>query len=297
MSVTKVYVDSNFSHSRNRKRIEADEKELEELMGKSKAPSSQAPSSQASEQEQEEEQEVVAKAQESEPEPTDPEEKSFKKRYGDLRRHLSDKEKEWEAKFEELKNSNSGTRVLPPKSDEDIAAWASKYPDVAAIVETIATKKADEKLSQYKSKFDEYEKLSYDASRNKAMDAIRQAHSDFDALRKSDEFHNWAEEQPKWVQDALYENEEDARAVIRVLDLYKVDKGMTPSARKEKTKEAASLVTSKNKANMDFENDGEKILESRVAKMSMDEYAKNEKKIMEAIRKGNFVYDLSGGAR
>ena len=287
MSVTKVYVDSNFSHSRNRKRIEADEKELEELMGKSRTP----------EEEQEEKQEVVVKAQESEPEPTDPEEKSFKKRYGDLRRHLSEKEKEWEAKLEELKNSNSGTRVLPPKSDEDIAAWARKYPDVAAIVETIATKKADEKLSQYKSKFDEYEKLSYDASRNKAMDAIRQAHSDFDALRKSDEFHNWAEEQPKWVQDALYENEEDARAVIRVLDLYKVDKGMTPSARKEKTKEAASLVTSKNKANMDFENDGEKILESRVAKMSMDEYAKNEKKIMEAIRKGNFVYDLSGGAR
>ena len=292
MSVTKVYVDSNFSHARNRKRIEADEKELEELMGKSRTPSSQAP-----EEEQEEKQEVVVKAQESEPESTDPEEKSFKKRYGDLRRHLSDKEKEWEARFEELKNSTSGTRVLPPKSDEDIAAWASKYPDVAAIVETIATKKADEKLSQYKSKFDEYEKLSYDASRNKAMDAIRQAHSDFDALRKSDEFHNWAEEQPKWVQDALYENEEDARAVIRVLDLYKVDKGMTPSARKEKTKEAASLVTSKNKANMDFENDGEKILESRVAKMNMDEYAKNEKKIMEAIRKGNFVYDLSGGAR
>ena len=260
MSVTKVYVDSNFNHSRNRKRIEADEKELEELIGKSRTP----------EEEQEEKQEVVVKAQESEPEPTDPEEKSFKKRYGDLRRHLSDKEKEWEAKLEELKNSNSGTRVLPPKSDEDIAAWARKYPDVAAIVETIATKKADEKLSQYKNKFDEYEKMSYDASRNKAMDAIRQAHSDFDALRKSDEFHNWAEEQPKWVQDALYENEEDARAVIRVLDLYKVDKGMTPSARKEKTKEAASLVTSKNKANMDFENDGEKILESRVAKMNMD---------------------------
>jgi hypothetical protein len=290
MSVTKVYVDSNFNHSRNRKRIEADEKELEELIGKSRTSGQE-------EEEKEQEEEVVVKAQESEPEPTDPEEKSFKKRYGDLRRHLSDKEKEWEAKFEELKNSVSGTKVLPPKSDEDIAAWARKYPDVASIVETIATKKADEKLSQYKSKFDEYEKLSYDASRNKAMDAIRQAHSDFDALRKSDEFHNWAEEQPKWVQDALYENEEDARAVIRVLDLYKVDKGMTPSARKEKTKEAASLVTSKNKANMDFENDGERILESRVNKMSMDEYAKNEKKIMEAIRKGNFVYDLSGGAR
>jgi hypothetical protein len=291
MSVTKVYVDPNFSNSRNRKRIEADEKELEELMGKMNTPPGEEKEEPQAQQQQEQQQEAP------EAEPNDPEEKSFKKRYGDLRRHMSEKEKEWEAKFEELKNATQGTRVLPPKSDEDIAAWASKYPDVAAIVETIANKKADEKLSQYKNKFDELEKVSYEASRNKALDAIRQAHSDFDTLRKSDEFHNWAEEQPKWVQDALYENEEDARAVIRVLDLYKVDKGMTPSARKAQTKEAAGLVTTKNKPGMDFENDGEKILESRVARMSMDEYAKNETKIMEAIRKGNFVYDLSGGAR
>ena len=290
MSVTKVYVDSSFS-SRNRKRIEAEEKELEELINKTKAPKDQ-------QQEEEQKEEVEVKAQEVETEPNDPEEKSFKKRYGDLRRHLSEKEKEWEAKFEELKNSVSPTtRILPPKSDEDIAAWASKYPDVASIVETIATKKAEEKLSQYKNKLEEYEKLSVEATRNKALDAIRVSHPDFDALRKSDEFHNWAEEQPKWVQDALYENEEDARAVIRVLDLYKVDKGLTPSALKAKSKEAASLIPTKTKANVDFDNEGEKIYESRVAKMNMDEYAKNENKIMEAIRKGNFVYDLSGGAR
>lgn len=285
MSVTKVYVDPNFS-SRNRKRIEAEEKELEELINKAKAP------------EEKPEEEVEVKTQEVESEPNDPEEKSFKKRYGDLRRHLSEKEKEWEAKFEELKNSVApSARILPPKSDEDIAAWASKYPDVASIVETIATKKAEEKLSQYKNKFDEYEKMSVEAVRNKALDAIRVSHPDFDALRKSDEFHNWAEEQPKWVQDALYENEEDARAVIRVLDLYKVDKGLTPSAIKAKNKEAASLIPTKTKANVDFDKDGEKIYESSVAKMNMNEYAKNEGKIMEAIRKGNFVYDLSGGAR
>lgn len=288
MSVTKVYVDSAFS-SRNRKRIEADEKELEELMGKAKAPEND-------EEEQEEDQEVKAKTKEVEEEPTDPEEKSFKKRYGDLRRHFSEKEKEWEAKIEAATRAQS-TSVLPPKSDEDIAAWASKYPDVAAIVETIANKKADEKLALYKDKFEAYEKLTYETSRKKAEDVIRQSHPDFDTLRSSDEFHTWAEEQPKWVQDALYENEEDARSVVRVLDLYKVDKGMTLSARKEKTKEAASLITAKNKATVDFDNDGERILESRVAKMSMDEYAKNEKKIMEAIRKGTFVYDLSGGAR
>ena len=31
-----------------------------------------------------------------------------------------------------------------PKSDDDIEAWAAQYPDVAAIVETIAIKKARE---------------------------------------------------------------------------------------------------------------------------------------------------------
>ncbi len=279
MAITKVYVDPNRS---NRKRIEDDEKELAELLSKDT---------------EEVQEDVTEVEQEVEEDTSDPEERSFKKRYGDLRRHMSEKEKEWEAKFDSLKNTNQNKQILPPKSDEDIAAWASKYPDIASIVETIATKKADEKLSQYKNKFDEYEKLTQETTRSKAMNAIREVHDDFDELRKSDEFHNWAEEQPKWVQDALYENEDDARAVTRVLDLYKSDKGLNNSAKKEKAKEAASLISTKNKASMDFEDTGTKILESQVSKMSVAEFAKNEKKIMEAIRKGNFVYDVSGAAR
>ena len=284
MSTTTVYVDPNYS-SRNRKRIQQDEEELRQLMSKP-------------EEIQDKEPEPKPKAPvEVDDEPLDAEEKTFKKRFGDLRRHLANKEKEWEAKFEELKASTEKRQVLPPKSDEDIAAWAAKYPDVAAIVETIATKKAEEKLSTYKNKFDEYEKISYETTRNKAMNAIRQAHEDFHELRASEEFHAWAEEQPKWVQDALYENEEDARSVVRVLDLYKADMGLTLSAKKEKLKEAASVVSPKNKANMDFEDSEVKIYESQVQKMDLNTYTKNEAKIMEAIRKGNFVYDLSGGAR
>lgn len=285
-NVKQVYVDPNYSNRRGKQRIAEAEKELQDLM---KGHVQEAP--------EEEEVAVVATNEAPEAEPSDPEERSFKKRYGDLRRHMSDKEREWEEKFEALKASVGKPQVLPPKSDEDIAEWASKYPDVAAIVETIATKKADEKLSKYQNKFEEYEKLTYDTARQKAQNAIRESHPDFDDLRKSDEFHNWAEEQPSWVQNALYENEEDARAVIRVLDLYKVDKGLTPSAKKAKTKEAASLVSPKNKANVDFTEDGQKIYESQVAKMNSDMYAKNEDKIMAAIRSGNFVYDVSGGAR
>jgi uncharacterized protein YifE (UPF0438 family) len=40
--------------------------------------------------------------QEDDQEPVNAEEKSFKKRYGDLRRHMQEKEKTWEDKFAKL---------------------------------------------------------------------------------------------------------------------------------------------------------------------------------------------------
>ena len=283
-NMKQVFVDPTYSNRRGKQRIEESERELEELM-KGRSP------------EEEEEEPKAAPVAPKEDEPTDPEEKSFKKRYGDLRRHMSEKEKEWEEKFKALEGSVTTKQILPPKSDEDIAAWASEYPDIASIVETIANKKADEKLSKYKNQFEEYEKVTQDTARQKAHNIIREAHSDFDDLRKSDDFHAWADEQPKWVQDSLYENEDDAKAVIRILDLYKVDKGINPTAKKARTKEAAAMVSNRQKAQVDFAEDGAKIYESQVAKMSMDMYGKNEAKIMEAMRKGNFVYDVSGGAR
>lgn len=295
MAVTKVYVDTTHTNRRNQQRITQDELELQSLMGKNP---NQGAEEEAVEDKEPENKPAVAEKTPHEVEPADPEEKSFKKRYGDLRRHLSEKEKEWEEKIAAIQaQSQKPQTVLPPKSDEDIAEWASKYPDIAAIVETIANKKADEKLSKYKNKFEEYEQLTYETTRTKATNAIREAHSDFDELKKSEEFHQWADEQPKWVQDALYENEDDARSVIRVLDLYKVDKGLTASGKKSKEKEAASFITAKTKTNVDFDNSGDTFRESQVNKMSADEYSKKEAKIMEAIRKGNFVYDMTGGAR
>lgn len=281
-NVKQVFVDTTYSNKRGKQRIEDGEKELEELMKGTQPPK--------------EEPKPIPKAPEEE-EPTDPEEKSFKKRYGDLRRHMAEKEKEWEERLKALEGGPSNKQVLPPKSDEDIAEWASKYPDVASIVETIANKKAEEKLSKYKNQFEEYEKVTQDTARQKAYGVIRDSHPDFDELRKSDGFHSWADEQPKWVQDSLYENEDDPKAVIRILDLYKIDKGLNPSARKAKTKEAAGVVSNRQRAQVDFDEDGAKVYESQVAKMSLDTYGKNEQKIIEAMRKGNFIYDVSGGAR
>ena len=174
--------------------------------------------------------EVEEEQEPKEAEPTNAEEKTFKKRYGDLRRHMQDKEKEFQDQINELKSQlDSATRkeIKLPKSDDDLEAWAKDYPDVAAIVETIAIKKAREQAEALEERMKAVDDMQYTAKKEKAEAELMRLHPDFDEIRDSDDFHEWAESQPKWVQDALYENDNDARSAARAIDLYKADMGIS----------------------------------------------------------------------
>ena len=227
------------------------------------------------------------------------EEKTFKKRYGDLRRHLQTKEKEFGDQLSEIKKQlDEATRkeIRLPKSDEDIEKWAKEYPDVAAIVETIAIKKAKEQSDHLDARVKELTEMQTNVSREKAEAQLLTMHPDFNEIKEQDEFHTWAEEQPKWIQDALYENETDARSAARAIDLYKADMGIG-TKKKNTSKDAAKTVTTRStKGQPDTDATG-MIKESDVNKMSAQEYEKNADTIMEAIRRGKFINDLSGNAR
>ena len=273
------------TRSKYKDKIKKDEEELKQLMEEQGKPK--------------EEEKVEEKTEEVKPEvELSDEEKSFKTRYGDMRRHLAAKEKEYNAKIKELEDKLGETKKLvPPKSDEDLQAWVDKYPDVAGMVETIADKRAKQMFDKANIQLEELNKAKEEATRSRAENEIRKAYEDFDQLRDSDQFHNWVEEQPKWVQNALYENTDDAASVIRVIDLYKVDNGLTRSDKKNKTKAAASLVDRGSKTKVDPTESSDKIRESDIAKMSDVEYAKNADKITEAHRSGKIIYDVSGSAR
>jgi hypothetical protein len=291
MADTKTFVDRGYNHARKQAKMEQEEKELAELQAKINGEV-------VEEQEEEEEEEVTQEEaveptqDEDGPEPTSAEERSFKKRYGDLRRHMQQKEKEFEEKLKA-----AGDNVVPPKTEADLKAWAAKYPDVANIVESIATKKAQEMFEKADARFKKLDEAENEAKRINSENAIRKSHPDFDTLKESDEFHVWAEEQPKWVQDALYENADDPASVVRVIDLYKVDNGMTPSAKKEKAKAAASSTPRGSRSAIDPDETSKKFTESQVRKMSDKEFEANMDAITEAQRTGKFVYDLTGAAR
>ena len=282
------------SRSSVKEKIKKEEQELKELIAKREGEGV----SEGTKEEQEASSGETTKETAVPEEALSEEEKSFKTRYGDVRRHLAAKEKEFAAKIRELEEQLGDTKKLvPPKSDEDIAAWAEKYPDVAGIVETIADKRAKQMFEKANIQLEELNKARVETTRNRAENEIREAHKDFDKLRDSDEFHNWVEEQPKWVQNALYENADDAASVIRVIDLYKVDNGLTTSDTKNKRKAAASLVDKGSKTNVDASELADTIKESDIAKMSDKQYEANSEKINNAIRSGKMIYDLSGNSR
>jgi len=263
-------------------RLKKDEAELEQLLKEQKG-EQEAPTEEVKEEE-----------------PKSAEEKTFKKRYGDLRRHTQEKEKDFQKQIDELKSQLSQAtkkEMKLPKSDEDIDAWAKEYPDVAKIVETIAMKKAREQSEDLEKKLKEINEFNQTTKKEKAEVELMRIHPDFDQIRESDDFHNWAEEQPKWVQNALYENQEDAKSAARAIDLYKVDRGITANKTSNSDKEAATQVKTKASKTNPTVDGTKKIKESDVQKMSANEYEKNSDVIMEAIRSGNFIYDVSGSAR
>lgn len=293
---TAGFVDRGSNYDRKRRRIEDEENEIARLEAEARG-----------ETVEEGEPEVTETVAEVTPEEVTPEveakeddsnlsaeEKSFKKRYGDLRRHMQQKEKEWEDK---LSAAPSGQSIAPPKSEEDIEQWARQYPDVAGIVETIATKKAQELFAKAEDRLSQLDEIQYEADRKTSEARISEVHSDFSNLRESDEFHGWADQQPKWVRDALYENMDDPDSVIRVIDLYKIDNGHTAQAKKANTRAAAKPIGRGSRTKVDPTEGGATIRESDVSKMSSKEFEAREEEIAKAMRTGKFVYDLSGSAR
>lgn len=274
-----------FMPYKNVKSVEQEEKELKEME------EAQKEKTEADEKKAEQE---IAELDEN----LSAEERSFKKRYGDLRRHTQKKEQEYQTQLNELKTQLSEStkqNIKLPKTEEEIEAWSKEYPDVAGIVETIATKKAMEQSKDLETRMKQINEMQSDAKREKAEAELIRIHPDFEDIKSSDEFHDWAEKQPKWVQNALYENEDDANSAARAIDLYKSDKGLTKKASKKSSSDkdaAMDVKTTSTRTNVSEKQ--EKVFrESEIANMSDKEFEKHQDAILAQQREGKIILDMS----
>ena len=229
------------------------------------------------------------------------EEKTFKKRYGDLRRHSQQMQTQLQSQIDELRSQltqSTEKQIHLPKSEDELAAWAAQYPDVAKIVETIALKKAREQTSEFEKRFKALDEREQQTASEKAEMELMKIHPDFDKIRDSDDFHNWVEEQPKWIQQALYENDTDYVAASRAIDLYKADKGLSRTKPRNTDRDAAQGVSTRRGGSAPTgNNEAGTFYESQVEKMSPKQYEANQEAIQKAMQSGKFIYDLSGSAR
>jgi hypothetical protein len=271
----------NYGSRTNTRRIEETEKEIEALMKRRPPKESQ-------------EEEVQEEQEETPEEKLTAEERNWKKRYGDLRSHSTKKEQELTSRIEALEGQLQSASVDMPTSEDDLEQWKKDHPKVYARVEAIAEKIAQAKLAKQEERFKQIEERDNQTKRERAELKIREEHSDFDTLRGSDEFHAWVDDQPKWVQDALYKNEDDPRSVIRAIDLYKLDKGIGKTKDKRKPADAMQSVRSTNgKPNVSADGEGRKFRESEIKKMSDRQFEEALPEIEKAKREGRIIYDLS----
>ena len=259
-------------------------------------------------QEEEELKNLIDLNKEGKPTPTDveddsnlnAEEKTFKKRYGDLRSHSQKQQVQLQKEIDDLRSQlqqSTSNQIKLPTSEEDLAAWANTYPDVARIVETIAIKKAKEQAAELADRFKVLDEREQQTAKDKAEAELLRIHPDFESIRRSDEFHTWVEEQPVWIRNALYENDSDAKSAARAIDLYKADKGIG-KAKKSDNRGAAESVSTRNSRSAPSNEDTEGVFyESQVDAMTSYQYEANQEAISKAMKSGKFVYDLRPGAR
>ena len=223
--------------------------------------------------------------------PENAEDRVFKKRYDDLKKHYDStlfKHKD-EVRTLRTQLETSTKEFVPPKSKDELEAWRQEYPDVYDMVETIAMTKADTRAKEIEEKYQNLQAQQEQVSKEKAEVELLKMHPDFSEIRQKDEFHQWASKQDPVIQSWLYENTSNAQLAGRAIDLYKMDNGTSKLNKKQETsikKEAAKAVTKTTKAT-ESDIPTKKIWSnSEIGKMDRRTFEKFETEIDDASREG-----------
>ena len=235
-------------------------------------------------------------AQEATPEnverPVNAEDKVFKKRYDDLKRHYDSTVNKHKEEVFKLKNQlESSTNFIPPKDKKELEEWRKEYPDVYDVIKTVAYQEADEKNKQLNDKLAKLEVDQQKVSKDRAEVELLKLHPDFTKIRESQDFHDWASVQDGVIQSWLYDNFNNANLAARAIDLYKMDRGIKKlEVNKSDVKKEVSKAVTSTARGSEKDLKGKKIWSlAEIKKLKPHEYVKFEKEIDVARKEGRIT--------
>jgi len=215
--------------------------------------------------------------------PAQAEDRVFKKRYDDLKKHYDstiNKHKEELTSLRTQLEANN-KQFVPPKSKQELEAWRKEYPDVYDMVETIAINKATTQTADLENKYKDLKLQQEQIAKEKAEVELLKIHPDFNEIRKNDDFHAWADQQDPTIQSWLYENTSNSKLAARAIDLYKADRNISKAVKQDKDlkKEAAKAI-SKTKKATDTDTPKKKVwTTTEISKLKPHQFEKFEKEI------------------
>jgi len=220
----------------------------------------------------------------------------YKKRYDDLKKHYDGRVNSFKAREDELlaEVKSNRPKYKAPKSSEEIAAFKKEYPDVYGVVESVSHLQASKELEDLKGELNTLRQVNQSISKEKAEARLARMHPDFEEIRESDDFHDWANNQPEAIKKWVYGNNADAELASRAIDLFKQDTGKSKSKSTVSgdTVPASEMIKVTNSKDIGYGT--RKIFtRSQIAAMSQSEFDKNERAIEEAQREGRIVNDMS----
>jgi hypothetical protein len=216
--------------------------------------------------------------------PAKAEDRVFKKRYDDLKKHYDSTINKHKDEVRSLRSQleSSTKQFVPPKSKEELEAWRKEYPDVYDMVETIAMNKATTQTADLEDKYKNLQLQQEQIAKEKAEVELLKLHPDFSEIRSQDSFHEWAANQDPTIQGWLYENTSNAKLAARAIDLYKMDTGQSKLTKKEEkdVKKEAAKAISKTKKSTESDIPKKKIwTTTEIASLKPHQFEKHEKEI------------------
>ena len=229
-----------------------------------------------------------------------PEEKTFKKRYSDLRKYnqeqVNNLKQEKDKLAKELKDAQKAT-YNPGKSPEEIQAFREENPEAFDILSGVAGDQVNSKMEELESIKSELEAERNQLQHDRAEAIISSKHPDWGDIKESGDFHDWAEKQSKLVQEGIYDNASDGATASQIVSLYKMEKGLPTSnkdtGKRRKLKEDASKLASNSSRSGSVPDPASKrtYTNSEIDRMSLSEFEEFEDDIMLAKQEGRIILD------
>ena len=234
------------------------------------------------------------------PEEEEPQRKkrtNYKKRYDDLKKHYDERVSQFKQREQELEAQARSVQSSyeAPKSLEDLEKFKEEYPDLYDTVESVAHMRSEQQVGELREQLSAIQIREAEILKREAETTLRERHPDFEDIRGDETFHEWAETQPKEIQDWIYNNPDNVALASKAIDLYKLETGVQPTAqtrrspkRQPVTRESAADIVSTKTTQIDSAQP--KIwTEREIAAMSIDQFDKFEDEINQAMSEGRVV--------